>query len=191
MILNLFMKSLVFDPSHKFLDPEKLLFSAGLTAGQIVADLGTGSGFYTLAAGKIVGEQGLVYSTDILETALDHVAAEGRLKGLRNLKTFRCDLEQASSCLTIPTGTVDMVILANITHQLKNQTALFAESYRVLKTSGKLVVVEWNDQPAGFGPSASDRVSVDQIRKLAGQAVLKEAGTLPTDPYHYGLMFIK
>src|SRR5258708_33097125 len=113
------MNNFVFDPSSKFLDPDKLLFASGRSAGQSVADLGTGSGFYALAAAKIVGDAGLVYSCDILESALDHVAAEARVKGVRNLKTFRTDLEQSNSCLQIPTGSVALVILANLLHQLQ------------------------------------------------------------------------
>jgi ubiquinone/menaquinone biosynthesis C-methylase UbiE len=185
------MNNFVFDPSVKFLDPEKILFAAGLASGQVVADFGTGSGFYTLAAGKIVGDQGSVYAIDILETALDHVAAEGRLKGLRNLKTLRADLEIENSCSTIPTGSVDMVVMANVAHQIKNQQALFGEAYRMLKTGGKLVVIDWNDQPGPIGPVAADRITPDNISRQAKQTTFKEAGMLPTDVYHYGLMFIK
>lgn len=185
------MNNFVFDPGAKFLDPEKTLFATGLSTGQIVADLGTGSGFYTLAAGKIVGEQGLVYAADILDTALDHVVAESRLKGLRNLKTMRVDLEQANSCAAIPTGSVDLVIFANVLHQIKNQDGLFAEGYRMLKTGGKLLVIEWNDQPSPIGPVATARIAPNIIKILAKQTTLKEAGVLNTDAYHYGLMFIK
>lgn len=185
------MNNFVFDPGAKFLDPEKTLFATGLSAGQIVADLGTGSGFYTLAAGKIVGEQGLVYAVDILETSLDHCMAEGRLKGLRNLKTLHADLEQADSCQSIPTGSVDLVIFANVLHQIKNQAGLFAEGYRMLKTGGKLLIIEWNDQPSPIGPVAAARIAPAQIKTLAKQTALKDAGVLNTDPYHYGLMFIK
>ena len=52
---------------EKFLDPEKVLFHSGLTKAQTVVDLGTGSGFYAVAASKIVGERGRVYVFDILE----------------------------------------------------------------------------------------------------------------------------
>jgi ubiquinone/menaquinone biosynthesis C-methylase UbiE len=185
------MNNFIFQPATKFLDPEKILFAAGLSAGQVVADLGTGSGFYSVAAGKIVGDQGLVYAVDILDTALDHVSAEGRLKGLRNLKTFRCDLEQSNSCRIIPTGSVDLVILATIVHQIKDQSALFTEAYRLLKTGGKLIAVEWNDQPSPIGPAALDRIQPANFIKLAKQTSFKQAGALATDTYHYGLVFIK
>ncbi len=185
------MNNFVFDPTLKFLDPERVLFAASLGAGQVVADLGTGSGFYTLAAGKIVGDQGLVYTVDILETALDHIAAEARLKGLRNLKLFRADLEQTGSCLSIPTGSVDLVILANVLHQIKNQDFLFTEAYRMLKTGGKLLAIDWNDQPSPIGPRPADRIKPVQVGELAKQATLKQIAMVPTDIYHYGLVFVK
>ena len=185
------MNNFVFDPSIKFLDPERVLFAVGLAAGQTVADLGAGSGFYVLAAGKIIGDQGVVYAVDILGSALDHIAAESRLKSLRNVKTIRADLEQASACTAIPTGSVDLVILANIIHQIKNQTALVAESYRILKTGGKIFVIEWNDQPGPIGPPVTERIRPEQVKKLLATAALKESGAVTADIYHYGLMFIK
>jgi ubiquinone/menaquinone biosynthesis C-methylase UbiE len=185
------MSNFIFDPSTKFLDPERLLFGTGLGPGQTFVDLGSGSGFYTLAAGKIVGEQGLVYSVDILESALDHVAAETRMKGLRNIKTLLADLEAEGSCPQIPTGSADMVLFANLLHQIKNSANLFGEAYRLLKTGGKLVVIEWNDQPGPLGPSVEDRISSTQTTRLAQKSAFKSAGTINTDPYHYGLIFIK
>lgn len=185
------MNNFVLAPTVKFLDPERILFAAGLSEGQIVADLGTGSGFYSLAAGKIVGDNGFVYAVDILDTALDHLAAEGRLKGIRNLKILRADLEQENSCRSVPTGSVDLIIMAAIVHQIKNQQGLFKEAYRMLKTGGKLIVVDWNDQPGPIGPVASDRIKPEALIKLAKQTTLKEAGSLATDSYHFGLMFIK
>ena len=185
------MNKFVFDPTRKFLDPERVLFAAGLGAGQTFADFGSGSGFYTVGASKIVGEQGNVYSVDILESALDHIGAEARLKGLRNIKTLMCDLEQVAACSQIPVGSVDLALFGNITHQIKNRTNLFAEAYRLLKTGGKLVVIEWNEQPGPIGPVASDRIPEAAVVSLGQKSGLKVAGTLNVDPYHYGQMFIK
>ncbi|MBX4191704.1 MAG: methyltransferase domain-containing protein [Candidatus Doudnabacteria bacterium] len=185
------MNNFVFDPTRKFLDPERVLFTAGLAAGQTFADFGSGSGFYTIAAAKIVGEQGIVYSVDILEPALDHIVAEARLKNLRNIKTLMCDLEQTASCNTVPVGSVDMVLFANITHQIKNRSNLFAEAYRLLKTGGKLVVIEWNEQPSPIGPVSADRISEAEVMSVAKKSGLKSAGEFRVDPYHYGSIYIK
>jgi predicted methyltransferase len=185
------MTSFAYDPTRKFMEPEKVLFLAGLSIGQTFADLGSGSGFYTLAASKIVGERGTVYSVDILESALDHVSAEARLKNARNIKTMACDLEQKKACSQILDGSVDMVLLANITHQIKNRTNLFEEAYRMLKSGGKLLVIEWNDQPGPIGPVAADRIAQAEVESAAKSATFKPAGNLRADIYHYGLTFIK
>ncbi|HEX9502915.1 MAG TPA: methyltransferase domain-containing protein [Patescibacteria group bacterium] len=185
------MNKFVFDPTRKFLDPERVLFAAGLGTGQTFADFGSGSGFYTVGASRIVGEQGTVYSVDILESVLDHIGAEARLKGLRNIKTLMCDLELAAACSQIPVGSLDMALFGNITHQIKNRTNLFAEAYRLLKTGGKLVIIEWNDQPGPIGPIASDRITEAVVLSLAQKSGFKVAGSINVDPYHYGHIFIK
>jgi len=185
------MSNFFFDPSKKFLDPERTLFAAGLAKGQHVADLGTGSGYYSLAAGKITGEQGLVFAVDILEGSLDHVAAEGRLQGLKNIKLLHADLEQKNSCAVIPTGSVDVVVLANILHQIKNKSSLLAEAYRIAKTGAKFLIIEWNDQPSPIGPPLSERISSDVVNKLVAEVALKPAGSVVADIYHYGSLFIK
>lgn len=185
------MNNFIFDPSLKFLNPEKVMFAAGLQAGQTVADLGAGSGFYTFASGKIVGEKGKVFAVDILESAIEHISAEARLRELKNVKTLRADLEKSDSCSSIATGTIDLVILANIIHQLKQKKNLFVEAYRMLKTGGKVLVLEWNDSPSVIGPTVHSRISPEEIAKLSKEVLLKAAGAIPADMYHYGLMFIK
>ncbi len=185
------MSNFVFQPGVKFLDPERILFQAGLSKNQTVADLGAGSGFYAIASGKIVGENGLVYVIDIMESSLNHVASEARLKGLRNIKTLRADLEQPAATDSIPSGTVDLVILANLLHQVKNREKLFADAYRILATGGKVLVVEWNDQIGSFGPPAPERVAEAMVKDWAGKKVLKFSSRIDTDRYHYGLIFTK
>src|SRR3989344_678906 len=185
------MHKLAFDHSSKFLDPQKILFAVGIANGQTLADLGAGSGFYSLTAGKLVGEQGLVYSVDILDSALGRIASEARVQGIKNIKTMLCDLEQARSCQQIPTGSVDVVLMANSSHQITNLNNLFAEAYRLLKTGGKLLVIEWNEEPSVLGPASKQRISSQEVRKTAAKATLKEVGTIPADTYHYGLVFIK
>jgi len=185
------MNNQFFDPSSKFVDPEKVLFAAGVTNGQTVADFGAGSGFYTFAAAKIVGEQGMVIAVDVVESTLEHIAAEGRLKGLRNIRTMRTDLEKSGSLPDVATGSVDTVVFGSVLHQLKDRKAALVEAYRILKTGGKLVMIEWNESPSPIGPSAAERLSQAEAAKQASSVTFKPAGSLPTDSYHYGLMFIK
>ncbi|HEV8601237.1 MAG TPA: class I SAM-dependent methyltransferase [Patescibacteria group bacterium] len=185
------MSSFVYNPGTRFLDPQQTLFETGLVKGQIVSDLGAGSGFYALGAAQIVGQKGQVFVTDILDSALSNVVSEARIRNLRNIKTIRTDLEQPESCKAIPSGTSDVVVLANVLHQITNRTNLLAEVYRLLKTSGKLLLVEWNDQPAPIGPVSSDRLKESAVLDMVQAASLKFVRKLETDRFHYGLIFSK
>ena len=185
------MSEILFNPQIKFLSPDKVLFATGLAAGQTVVDLGAGSGFYAIAAAKIVGETGNVFVADILESALEHVSAEARLKFLRNIKTFRCDLEKPQSCLNVTEGSVDLIIMANILHQIGNKNNLMSEAYRLLKSGGKLLLIDWNHKPSTIGPVVDSRIDEDATRQLALKFNFKFNRGVDTDNYHYGLVFVK
>lgn len=185
------MQNLSIQPNVRFLDPEKLLFQAGLSAGHIVADLGAGNGFYAIASAKAVGPTGIVWAVDILEEVLGFIASDARLHNLKNIQTLRADLELPNSCLSIPAGSCDLVILASVVHQLKNKSSLFTEAYRILKTGGKVLIVEWNNKPSPFGPAMVSRISENDVNEQAIKGHLKLAGEIASDPYHYSLVFIK
>ena len=173
-----------------FLDPEKLLFKAGVAAGLTVADLGAGSGFFAQASARLVGNNGKVWVVDVRDSSLDHVSSEARVRGIKNIQTVKADLEE-DELERIETGTVDVVVLANLLHQIKNRRNLFKTVYRILKTGGKLVIVDWNEKPSPIGPAAAERVGEQEAKKIASDFSLKFAGTLECDSFHYGLMFIK
>lgn len=185
------MNNFIYEPGKKFLNPDRILFQAGITVGQTCVDLGAGSGYFTIAAGQAVGTSGIVYSVDILESALNHITAEARMKGIRNLKTIRTDLEFANSLDTISTGSCDCVMFVNILHQIAHKKELVEMTYRLLKTGGKVLVIDWNNEPFPLGPQASDRISDETVKKLMSNANLKLTSHLDTDMYHYGLLFIK
>lgn len=176
--------------NKKFLDPSQVIFRTGVGKGQTVVDLGVGSGYFAIASGKIVGDQGHVFVVDILEQALDHVMSEARVHKLTNIQTFRYDLESAGLS-NIKSGCADLVVIANVLHQLKNQQAVFTESYRMLASGGKLLVVDWNSTPGHLGPTGVVRISEEKVKQLALASNLKFSGTVDTDNYHYGLIFTK
>jgi ubiquinone/menaquinone biosynthesis C-methylase UbiE len=185
------MSNVSYDPSKKFLNPDRLLMRAGIMVGQVVADLGAGAGYFSIAAGKIVGNNGEVFSVDVLESALEHVNADARMQNVHNIRSLRADLELPHSLDKIVTGTCHAVLMINILHQIKNKQNLFNHAYRLLHTGGKLLVVDWNDQPFPVGPRAEDRISEEQVDSLAQKCHLKLTSRTEADPYHYSMIYIK
>jgi ubiquinone/menaquinone biosynthesis C-methylase UbiE len=177
------------ESNKKFMDPESILFRTGLGPGHKVVDLGAGSGFFAQASAKIVGDTGLVYVVDVMEEALEHSAAQARLKNYHNFQTIRHDLEKGKIA-PIATGLADLVIAANVIHQVDPKHVL-EESYRILKTGGKLLVIDWKSNHATFGPKHHERVSEEELTSQAEKLSFKLQGPVDTDQFHYGLLFSK
>jgi ubiquinone/menaquinone biosynthesis C-methylase UbiE len=174
----------------KFFDPKNILYQTKIKHGSVVADLGAGTGFFALDASAIVGENGKVFVVDVLEPALQNVASWARVKHCGNIFTVRKDLE-CVPISQIPGGTADLVILSNVLHQIKKRKELFFEAYRLLKTGGHLLALDWNKSKGPIGPAVGERVSEDEIRQLAMKANLRFESEIESDQYHFALSFIK
>lgn len=172
-----------------FLKPEQLLKDIPVASGMTVADFGSGNGYYAAAAANLVGKRGQVFALDILEEALSQTATLAKLLGLRNVSTKQCDLEKFSGS-DLPDTSCDLVIIASILHQVENRENLLREAYRVLKTGGKLVVVEWEPN-ALFGPPASQRISKEETSKLLERYSFRPERELAAGSFHYSLLYSK
>lgn len=175
---------------QKFLNPEKVLHAVELDKNMIVADLGSGNGFFTVPAARIIGDQGQVWAVDILEEALGNLISKARMEGRTNILTQQCDLDSPQSC-DIPELSCDLVIVGKVLTQMKTPQNLANEAYRILKTGGKLLVLEWKKESSVLGPSLDQRISEDDAKKIFTARAFKFSGEIETDPYHYGLIFVK
>lgn len=175
----------------KFLNPESVLFQTGLHQGEFVVDLGAGSGHYALAAAKIVGQNGQVHVVDVMNEPLDHIAGEARIHGIKNIITHKADLESKTLPDRLPQGQSDLVLVANVMHQIKDKNILMKHVYALLKTGGKVLIIDWNDQPSPIGPKVGDRIAEADVKKLSQDSGFKSVRPTETDAYHFGLMFEK
>lgn len=174
---------------HQFFDPEKILAFAGLSRGSVVADFGCGNGFYPVATGKIVGDSGTVYAVDIVEESLQATVSAAKHATLANIHTIKHDLSLPG--VNIPDASCDAVILSGILHLEKLRKNVIRETYRVLKTGGKVLVIEWKKEQLPFGPNISQRVSEKQVQDLLVAAGLRFQSEIPADSFHYAMVFVK
>ena len=172
-----------------FLNPEALLKEVGVEAGMIVADFGCGNGYYSVAAGSLVGKKGQIHSLDVLEEALSQTATLAKLVRLTNVATRLCDLETFGSS-GLADGSCDLVIIASLLHQVEKTDEVVREAYRVLRTGGKTLVVEWkNDAP--IGPEAKNRVPEKNAGVLLEKYGFRPISELPAGSFHYALLYEK
>lgn len=115
----------------------EILGQLGIQKGQTVLDFGSGSGTYTIAAAKLVGETGVVYALDISRRALEALREKAEKEGLKNIVRI-----QSSGEVRIPLGdhVVDHLLLIDVLHDLEEKGATFGEVHRVLKSEGTVSV---------------------------------------------------
>lgn len=171
------------------LKPEKILDEIGITAGNIVADFGAGSGFYTIPLAKKVGPDGKVYGIDILEPVLDIIRSNARAANLSNIEFIRSDLEKEKGS-TLADNSCDYVLIANVLFQSGKKPALLREAHRILKDQGKLAVIDWYPEKIP-GAKSLHPVNPEEVKKLASEARFLYERELEVDPVHFGLMFKK
>lgn len=157
--------------------------------GQVVADLGCGNGFYVLPAAQLVGSSGTVIAVDVVENKLGATVSIANQFGYKNVKIVKADLEKP--LMDVPENSCDMVIVGNILHEVKQTDMLIRNMYRILKTGGRVMVVEWKRSATPFGPPLDKRIEQEKLEILLMQAGMRKVKELQADGYHYAMLFEK
>ena len=173
-----------------FADPENNIKQFGLKEGSIVADLGAGSGFYTLAAAKAVGASGKVYAIDIDSDLLKRIKDEAGNMNIKNVEIISGDLEKTGGT-KLADESADAAIVSNILFQVSNKDALVKEARRILKTGGRVLVIDWKDSFGGLGPQKKAIVPMIAARDLFEIHDFKFEREISAGEHHYGIIFKK
>lgn len=184
-----------FDPAHldrllspqrrEWQDPEQILSALGLQAGERLADVGVGPGYFALEGARLVGPSGAVYGCDIEPLMLERLAQEARSAGLSQIHPVHC----GESHLPLPDGAVDAVFLANVFHELHDPTEMLREIHRILSPGGRLLIVDWKKEETPVGPPLHERKSPEEVTETVVPVGFSPQGLREGGPHHYGVLF--
>ena len=167
-----------------FADPLSNVLQMGLREGVSVADLGSGSGHYAVAAANVVGESGRVYAVDVQEDVLRRLSSEAKEREL-SLETIHADIEK----LPFKDASMDAAILSNVLFQIPKKEDVLKEAKRILKSKGKLLVIDWAGGYSGMGPANDAVVAEADAERLLIAAGFHKAKAFRGGPHHYALLF--
>ncbi len=170
--------------SNQFIDPETIVKNLDLKNGDQVADFGCGSGFFSIPFARAVSDAGVVWSLDILSSALEAVESQAKTLGLLNIKTRRANVEKINGS-NLKEDSMDWVIMKDILFQNKNKEDIIREAYRVLKPEGKALIMEWNNKNFMVGPPKEKRVSQQEIFNMLDKNKFIIKKIFPAGDFHY------
>ncbi len=167
---------------RSYLDPARILREFRLKAGMRVADVGSGTGFFALPAGDLVGPKGRVFAVDLSAEMLEDLQAKLRRGTSENVEAVRSTEDR----IPLPDASMDFVFMACVLHELDGPGTLL-EARRILKPQGRLGIVDWKKEDMEFGPPKAHRLDEDGARAILRDAGFAPSRTFEAGAYHYGI----
>lgn len=122
---------------YRFFGPMNILRGAGILTGQIVLEVGCGTGYFTLPAARLIGERGCLVAMDVLAESVELVSEKVQEANLKNVRVLKGDAMQTG----LDAESFDTVLLLGvIPAPMLPLTRLLPEMHRVLKADGNLAV---------------------------------------------------
>ena len=166
---------------RKWQNPEAILADLGVGSGAVFMDIGCGTGFFALAAAKIVGEKGKVYALDIEPRAIEKLRETAVEKGFRNLDLKVGAAEEVILC----ENCADFIFYGIVLHDFNDPLKVLINAKRMLKPTGKLINLDWKKKRMPFGPPLEIRFTEQRAVNLIENAGFKIEASKESGPFHY------
>jgi len=167
--------------------PDSLLNLLEIPNGATVAEIGTGTGYFTWRLAEKVGPKGKVFAVDVQQNMLDLTAETVKKHRLSNVQLAL----GADNDPHLPAASLDLVFIANAYHEFSDPPAIIAAVNRALKPDGRLVVIEFAEGRP-FGPQdKAERMTINQIRAEIEPLGFELDRVLELLPIQHGLIFAK
>lgn len=163
------------------LQVDRVIEALGLRSGMRVADLGAGTGVFTVPIAKAVGDDGKVYAIDVDSGLLAIVASKAQTEGFANVET----IVAGATDPRLPEP-VDLLFICDTMHHLPNQGSYVRQFAKLLRPGGRVVVIDFAEGhwPEGHEEFAITPAQVDGWMQAAGFRRTSSHAFLETNFFH-------
>jgi ubiquinone/menaquinone biosynthesis C-methylase UbiE len=174
------------DPARDaYQKPHEVVMALGIKEGERIADIGAGSGYFSLRFAQHVGAGGQVLAVDISPDMILHLNQRIRDAGVGNIRTILALPDDP----LLPPAAVDRVFICETWHHIADHPRYFAQIKKILKPGGQVIIIDFFKKETPVGPPMEMRVSREAVMKefeQNGFRLVKEHTFLP---YQYFLIF--
>ncbi len=180
----------LFAGKKKVNSPKDILDIIGISPGETVVDFGCGIGYFILEVAERVGENGRVVAVDIDRAMLDAVKDKAVASGFRNIYGVQADL-QIPGATKVADQSADLVIIINLLYYVKKREEALREAFRILKTGGKMAIMEWSEKGTVQAMEKGLYISTSELKDLATKLGFKFFRSLVASVSHEISIFEK
>lgn len=174
------------DPARDaYQKPDEVVRALGLRAGETVADIGSGTGYFTLRLARAVGPSGRVYAIDVSPDMVRFLNRRVRDAKLANVVTVLADADDP----LLADASVDRVVIVNTWHHVDARPKYLEILRRVLKPGGQVVQIDFHKRDLPVGPPTGMKIAREDLLREMEAAGFRLAAEHAFLPYQYFLAF--
>jgi ubiquinone/menaquinone biosynthesis C-methylase UbiE len=179
-----YIKALEDPKRDAYQKPHEVMTALALKPGEVIADIGAGSGYFTFRVAQHVGPTGRVFAVDINQEMLDHIKQRMRDLKVSNVSTI---LGRPNDPL-LPEP-VDRFLIVDVWHHIEDQPGFLAVMKKHLKPGGQVVMIDFHKRDLPVGPPAAMKIAREDLLKQMLANGLELAAEHTFLPYQYFLVF--
>ncbi len=139
--------------------PDKVIEALKIPAGSVVADVGAGTGYFSIRIAKKIGPDGKVLATDVQSEMLRQLREFMKKTGVKNIEPILATADDAR----LPQNKVDLVLMVDVYHELQDPERTMAQIRKSLKAGGRLVLVEYRGEDPSVPIKPEHKTTLRQI----------------------------
>lgn len=166
--------------------PHEVLTALNLKPGEVIADIGAGSGYFTFRLAHHVGAKGKVYAVDVSPDMIRHINRRSRELKANNVVSVLADPDDP----LLAEQSVNRFFICDVWHHVEDRPKYLSLMKKMLKPRGEIVMIDFHKKELPFGPPMGMKIAREDLLKQmegSGFRLAKEHTFLP---YQYFLVFV-
>jgi cyclopropane fatty-acyl-phospholipid synthase-like methyltransferase len=175
------------DPARDaYQKPHEVIEALALKQGEVIADIGAGSGYFALRVAHHVGQDGHVYAVDISPDMIRYLNQRVRDARLLNVSTV----------LALPNDPllpqpVDRFLIVDVWHHIEDHAGYLALMKKLLKPGGQIVMIDFQKRDLPVGPPAAMKIAREELLEEMEEHGFRLVQEHTFLPYQYFLVFAR
>lgn len=168
--------------------PDEIMTKLAVKPGDVVADIGAGSGYFTVRLAAAVGEKGQVIATDIRQEMLDYIGDRLEDGAIENVDLLKVEPDDPG----LPAGELDTVLMVDVMHYVKDRAGYAKKLRPALAPGGRVVVIDFRYDPDAereFAPHPKQQVPRATLDEEMVEAGFKVAASFDFLPEQYFVVY--